>query len=562
MNRQMRITSHLATFSLAAMLTGCGGGGAIPPPPPPPIISVEISPSTATLPPGGTQSFGLSVTGNSQAAVNAGVSWSVREGVAGGSVTNAGLYSAPQTAGTFHVVATSVADPSKSGSATITVTAPPVTVRVSPASETLGFRGQRDFDASVSGANNTSVTWSVQEGAAGGSVTSDGVYTAPSTLGTFHVVATSVANASASATATITVVQSGFVLTGQMASPRHGHTATLLSDGRVLVTGGFDIDTNNLSPAISPLSSAEIFDPATGNFSSTGSMQHPRAYHTATLLSGGKVLVAGGADSASAELFDPASGTFTAAGSMTTGRLEHTATLLADGSVLLAGGFDSRSTRNALSTAEIFDPATGSFAPTGSMQTARQFHTAALLPGGKVLVAGGFVDTSGGAVASAELYGPATRSFSATGSMISPRGEFTATPLPGPAGLVLVLGGIHFFFDGAVSNVVLFTTAEAYDPGAGAFISAGRMLEARYLHTAIVLADGTLLVAGGDRSFFSTGIFAELFDPASGSSRLTGSLAVDRWSHTATVLADGRVLVIGGQGAGRVVLASAELYSP
>jgi len=162
------------------------------------------------------------------------------------------------------------------------------------------------------------------------------------------------------------------------------HTATLLSNGKVLVAGGYNG---------SWLSSAELYDPSTGTWTATGSMNTGRTAHTATLLPNGKVLVAGGwnafASVSHAELYDPAKGTWTT-GMLTTTRYEHTATLLPNGKVLVAGGYRDGS----LSGAELYDPANGTWTNTVALTTARNWHTATLLPNGKVLVAGGWSDSS------------------------------------------------------------------------------------------------------------------------------------------------------------------------
>lgn len=169
---------------------------------PVPVVAVAISPTTASVVSGGTQTFAATVSGNA----NTSVTWSVSEGPTGGAITTGGVYTAPATPGTYHVVATSVVDASKSATAAVTVTAAPVVaVTVSPTAPTLLTNGTQTFTATVTGNANTNVTWSVTEGPTGGAITTDGVYTAPATSGTYHVVATSVADDTKSATATVTV---------------------------------------------------------------------------------------------------------------------------------------------------------------------------------------------------------------------------------------------------------------------------------------------------------------------------------------------------------------------
>jgi hypothetical protein len=192
-----------------------------------------------------------------------------------------------------------------------------------------------------------------------------------------------------------------FSRTGSMTTPRDSQTETLLHDGRVLISGG----TSSQPEMGTQLASAELYDPKTGKFSATGSMTTPRDQHTATLLSDGRVLIAGGTDDNSAELYDPATGTFSPTGSMITGPMGgHTATLLQDGRVLVAGGYDSLET---LFMAQLYDPATGTFSVTGSMTERRDGQNATLLKDGRVLMTGGDSDTE---LASAELYYPTTGS--------------------------------------------------------------------------------------------------------------------------------------------------------
>ena len=167
-----------------------------------PLVAVSVAPRTASLSPGGTVTFVATVTGST----NIGATWSVQEGAAGGTVTAAGVYTAPPVAGTYHVVATSNADSTKSDVAVVTVTsAPLVAVSVAPRTASLSPGGTVTFVATVTGSTNIGATWSVQEGAAGGTVTAAGVYTAPPVAGTYHVVATSNADSTKSDVAVVTV---------------------------------------------------------------------------------------------------------------------------------------------------------------------------------------------------------------------------------------------------------------------------------------------------------------------------------------------------------------------
>jgi hypothetical protein len=180
---------------------------------------------------------------------------------------------------------------------------------------------------------------------------------------------------------------------------RRLHTATLLRDGRVLITGGFVccvVEGQTASETSS--ASAELFDPSTGKFTSTGSMTVARALHQATLLPDGKVLISGGfevphpADSpgpARAEIYDPATGTFSPAGDLQVGRSLHSAISLTDGRVLVVGGLADLDDRGAVALTELYDPATNAWTPGPSLQAAWRGATATLLGNGKVLVFGG-----------------------------------------------------------------------------------------------------------------------------------------------------------------------------
>ena len=300
--------------------------------------------------------------------------------------------------------------------------------------------------------------------------------------------------------------------TGTMIEGRALHTATLLLDGTVLVTGGQTSD----GMAVPRLSSAELYDPRTGTWTATGTMIEGRALHTATLLTDGTVLVAGGLPSdgsamaASAEVYDPRTGSWTATGGMIEGRATHTATLLDDGSVLVTGGGSGLFEAGTLSSAELYDPRTGFWTATSDMINGRAGHTATLLRDGNVLVAGSF---NFGVLGSAGLYDPRTGLWTATGTMIEGRGGHSATLLPD--GRVLVAGGALDGGDGAVTG-----TTELYDENSGSSTATGSLGLPRKGHSAVLLFDGRVLVAGGNAGIANGGwdwlATAELYGPVGG----------------------------------------------
>lgn len=365
--------------------------------------------------------------------------------------------------------------------------------------------------------------------------------------------------------ASIAAAQSGgtFTATGSMTTLRYEHTATLLADGRVLIAGG--------SPGYPQvLASAELYDPSTGLFTPTGDMTTARVGHTATLLLDGRVLIAGGAglegkELASAELYDPSAGTFTATGNMMNTRVLHAAILLVSGKVLIAGGYGTNDGAISVPGAELYDPLTGAFAPIGGYLGNGMCDngplTSTLLADGRVL----FTKQS-----PAQLYDPATGAF----TFAEPdQSRIVLSYHTCHATGTLLMDG-QVLLAGRQDDAGRLPNAELYDAAAGTFVSTGKMASLRDLHTLTLLPNGMVLAAGGDAvsctrngcAFLGSASSAELYDPSGGTFTATGNMTAPRADHTATLLKDGRVLIAGGYVApGGIrssldVLASAELY--
>lgn len=288
--------------------------------------------------------------------------------------------------------------------------------------------------------------------------------------------------------------------TGSM-NTTFGGVLTLLQNGRVLLTGADN----------------ELYNPSTGLWTVTANMVTPRFGYTQTLLPSVKVLVAGGRENScgsppcpilsTAELYDPSTGAWTSTGSMTTARTSHSATLLASGLVLVAGGFDGGT--SLLASAELYNPATGQWTATGSLNSPLGGQYAFLLGSGKVLV----LDASGRSLTTTELYDPATGTWTVNGSTAATADfGFSVTLLN--TGKVLIAGGVNCVYPRPCQEV---NSAELYDPSVGFSSPTGTLNIARSNHLAILLTNGQVVAAGGETenkvgkfSFTNT---AELYTP-------------------------------------------------
>src|SRR5262245_17336033 len=338
--------------------------------------------------------------------------------------------------------------------------------------------------------------------------------------------------------------------TGALGAARALHTATPLANGKVLVVGGVDVS----NPGFPAVGGAELYDPATGKWSATGNPVASRVFHTAVRLANGKALIVGGFGDLqsflfNAEIYDPDTGAWKAVSNPNVMRQNAAAILLTDGRVLVAGGDTSGDEAN---SAEIYDPVLNKWSRTGAMVQSRTFHSITLLPNGKALVAGGVgIGRGASYLRTAEIYDPATGGWTPTGELAAPRAGHPAVMLA--SGKVLVAGGS----DGNGSTA---GSAELYDIATGQWSATGNLTIPRFLHTLNLLPTGKVLAAVGRDSNLTTLKSAELFDPVAGVWTLTAALGEARHSHTATLLPNGKVLIAGGAVAVSATLTSAELF--
>ncbi len=453
-----------------------------------------------------------------------------------------------------------------------------VSIALTPVNASVPLGASQQFTATgtysdgSTQALSSGLTWS--SSAPSVAAISAGLATTPTT-GCGGPTTISAAMGALSASTALTVfVPGGISCSGDTVAARDPHTSNQLNNGLVLIAGGLGVPGQSSSA----LSSAELYSAATGTSVAAASMNAAHAYHTATVLNDGRVLVAGGVDvtgvaTGASEIYDPIANTFTVTGALLVARQQHSATLLADGRVLVTGGLDS--TGVALSSAEIYDPTAQAFttvnSANGALANARYAHTATRLATGTVLIAGGY-GSGAVALASAEIFDPACTCFAssaaAQANLGTPRTLHTATLLAN--GTVLFAGGL----DG---TGLALASAELYDPVKGVFApttgpgaTATTMTVPRYGHSATLLTNGTVLVAGGNGGGTS-GVLGSLdiYDATSGNptsgtflAAATASLQYPRYLHNATLLGTGAVLIDGGVDGANAALAHTEIYTP
>ncbi|HKT24956.1 MAG TPA: kelch repeat-containing protein [Terriglobales bacterium] len=450
---------------LTTFVIGCGGGGSTTAPQEP--VAISISPSSATMLVSASARFSATVSGTSYT----GISYSVIE-ANGGSVAPDGSYVAPSTPGIYHVRVTSDADPTRHAEAVVNV---------------------HDYKNEISRLPNASDAYDYHTA----TLLEDGSVLIVGGVGF---------NGVHKQTDRYLPQERRFVPGPSLTTARMQHGATLLPNGKLLVTGGYDLSApgTQFDPVFK---STEIYDPATAKFTVGPEMWFPRRYHVATLLKDGRVLITGGIQlrgtgfgaSGNTEIYDPATNQFVLGQRLVeSGRWLHTATLLPDGRVLIAGGRSNNCSASceifSLNTAEIFDPATGMFSPTGSLSIGRFGHSATLLPDGRVMILGGTTTEEIGPsqqVQTAEVYDPGTGKFHFLGYTALGRGLHALTLLNN--GRYLLVGGYN-------QNDSPTGTTECFDTVTRASAPGPDMNDWRIRATAVRLNSGEVLIVGGNNS--------------------------------------------------------------
>ncbi len=529
----------------------------------PALASIAVTPTSATLAVGASQQFDAmgTYTDGSTQDVTTLAAWS-------SSATTVATVSATGLAVGTGQGSTAITASFESVSASVPIsvgTANLVSIAVTPNAAALTVGGTQQLTATAQYSDGTTQN-----------VTSSSSW-ASSNSGILNISGAGLATTTAAGEATITATFGSFTGTSvliansataqaSLNTSRHLHSATILETGQILIAGGVNCPS---AGSCTYLNSAEIYDPSSSTFTNTTGQLAQARSAPSVLLNNGNVLISGGyfCDSSgncssqiSAEIYNPSAGTFSGAGNMTVPRDGQTMTLLGDGTVLIAGGetCTSATSCTALSSAEIYDPVAETFSPTqNGMSAARYGASAIALGSGLVLIVGGFDGAN--LPAAAELYDPTQPGFTLNGpNLNTPRYNATATLVN--SGKVLVSGGSTCGAPGCPTNA-----AEIYDPVANAFSTVTNGMNVpRFNHTASLLTNGKVLVAGGYSACSSSctsEASTETFDPVAGVFNLSQAIATPLAGQTSTLVANGNALFVGGINAG-ITLASDEWYQP
>ena len=459
---------------------------------PGPLDQVRLDPATAVLEITNQQQFKatpLDQFGNEIS--DALVSWRVVSDV--GAIGSDGLLKVGTKAGLFPgSVSAELVQGTNRALATAEVLIQPdplETVRITPAHAFVKSGAKQEFSAvGLDRYGNAIPGIEFLWKATGGAINQNGLLTASGNPGRYEVRASATYGGNPASASASVAVPPTWLPAGRTVIGREWHASVLLTDVAVLIVGG---------------NQAELYDPESGRFSEAGFMQSQRTLgFTVTLLKDGRVLMVGGGGQrglSTAEIFDPASGNFSLTGSLNMARREHTATLLPDGKVLIVGGrtLDMAGSNQTISTSEIYDPGTGTFYPTGSLDTGRFGHTATLLADGRVLIAGGgrFLPSgSVGCLATAELYYPSTRTYTpVVDTMKSCNHHNSATLLENGKLLFVGRGNVGV----GPGFVRVDCAAQLFNPATETFACPSGMTKSHLSHTATLLPNGMVLLAGG-----------------------------------------------------------------
>jgi hypothetical protein len=580
-----RVVSFLALGTAVSCGGGGGGNGGVNNPPP--AVTVTVNPSSVNLVAGSTQAFTAAVSNST----NQSVTWSV-DGSASGSITVGGTYTAPTTPGTFTVRATPAADPTKSGTATVVVSAPTIGVTITPQSPTIPTSGSLPFSAAVTGTSIQSVTWDLPGGGGTGSIivtgASNATYTAPALPGSYQVRATSVADTTKSSTVTIIVTQgSGFRLSGpaRIAPFTSSQFTALFNDTQVTATWLIEGAVNGCSISNSGLFSAG----ATNTSVTVRGTDAAVPSRTATAL----VTVA---SQVTLQIIGPASPALTTADMVTfygsvspTGVSAMVTWSTAPGSagnVIPVDWFNGYVPPSApgvytVTATSVADPSVSSsfqatvnaasgpaFSSTsGAPLTSRYEHASAVMPDGRVVLIGGRQHRGAfSPLLNSEIFSPTNSTFSTGPNTLSQRFESEAIALD--ANRVLVTGGYDDYEKA-------YNTGEVLTLGTGSAATTNGMSVRRLSHQMVKLTTGPhagkIVVLGGfngpvpyGQPTWQSASSVDLFDAATTMfTAYPASMKTPRGLFTATPLQDGRILITGGYDANsQSYLATAELFDP